>query len=117
LGKRQDNLELKFENLHKEHKRLEEHYTLLNNKINLILIYSDKSKAKQNLYIQNCEYIKEEVTQFFQRLDSLKKKLNTEKCEKEIVLSLSGLVTTTRAINSERRIYLRALPEKAKDSS
>jgi hypothetical protein len=47
----------------------------------------------------------------------LKNKLNTEKCEKEIVLSSPGLVTTTRAINSERWIYLRALPEEAKDSS
>jgi hypothetical protein len=90
---------------------------LLNDKINLILNYLDESKAKQNLYIQNCEYIKEEVTRFSQRLDSLKNKLNTEKCEKEIVLSTSGLVTTTRAIHSERWIYLRALPEEAKDSS
>jgi hypothetical protein len=81
------------------------------------LNYLDKSEAKQNLYIQNCEYINEEVTQFSQRLDSLKNKLNTEKCEKEIVLSSFGLVTTTWAINSERWIYLRALPEKAKDSS
>jgi hypothetical protein len=32
LRKRQDDLELKFENLYKEHKQLEEHYTLLNNK-------------------------------------------------------------------------------------
>jgi predicted nuclease with TOPRIM domain len=106
-----------LKNLYKEHKQLEEHYTLLNNKINLILNYLDKIKAKQNRYIQNCEYINEEVTQFSQRLDSLKNKLNTEKCEKEIVLSSSGLVTTTRAINTERWIYLRALPEKAKDSS
>jgi predicted S18 family serine protease len=117
LGKRKDDLELKFEKLYKEHKQLEEHYTLLNNKINLILNYLDKSKAKQNLYIQNCEYIKEKVTRFSQRLDSLKNKLNTEKCEKEIVLSSSGLVTTTRAINSERWIHLRALPEEVKDSS
>jgi hypothetical protein len=90
---------------------------LLNNKINLILNYLDESKAKQNLYIQNCEYLKEEDTRFSQCLDSLKNKLNTEKCEKEIVLSSSGLVTTTRAINSEIWIYLRALPEKANDSS
>jgi hypothetical protein len=81
------------------------------------LNYLDKSKAKQNLYIQNCEYIKEEVTRFSQRLDSLKNNLNTEKCEKEIVLSTYGLVTTARAINSEVWIYLRALPEEAKDSS
>jgi hypothetical protein len=81
------------------------------------LNYFNESKAKQNLYIQNCEYIKEEVTRFSQRLDYLKNKLNTEKCEKEIVLSSSGLVTTTRVINLERWIYLRDLPEKIKDSS
>jgi hypothetical protein len=78
------------------------------------LNYFNESKAKQNLYIQNCEYIKEEVTRFSQRLDSLKNKLNTEKCEKEIILSSSGLVTTTRVINLERWIYLRDLPEKTK---
>jgi hypothetical protein len=81
------------------------------------LNYFNESKAKQNLYIQNCEYIKEEVTRFSQRLYYLKNKLNTEKCEKEIVLSSSGLVTTTRVINLERWIYLRDLPEKTKDSS
>jgi predicted nuclease with TOPRIM domain len=117
LGKRQDDLELKFKNLYKEHKQLKEHYTLLNSKINLIFNYLDESKAKQNLYIQYCEYIKEKVTRFSQCLGSLKNKLNTEKCEKVIVLSSSGLVTTTRAINSERWIYLRALPVEAKDSS
>jgi hypothetical protein len=68
LGKKQDDLELKFKNLYKEHKQLEEHYTLLNNKINLILNYLNESKAKQNLYIQNCEYIKEKVTRFSLRL-------------------------------------------------
>jgi hypothetical protein len=78
------------------------------------LNYFNESKAKQNLYIQNCEYIKEEVTRFSQRLDYLKNKLNTEKCEKEIILSSSGLVTTTRVINLERWIYLRDLPEKTK---
>jgi hypothetical protein len=45
-GKRQDDLELKFENLYKEHKQLEEQYTLLNNKLNLILNFLDESKAK-----------------------------------------------------------------------
>jgi hypothetical protein len=73
---------------------------LLNNKLNLILNFSDESKAKQTLYNQNSEYIKEEVTRLTERLDSLKDKLNTERFDKEIVLSSSGLVTTSRTINS-----------------
>lgn len=77
----------------------------------------DESKAKQTLYNQNSEYIKEEVTRLTQRIDSLKGKLNTENIDKEIVLSSSGLVATSRTINSERWTYLRALPERARNSS
>jgi hypothetical protein len=90
---------------------------LLNNKLNLILNFLDESKAKQTLYNQNSEYIKEEVTRLTQHIDSLKGKLNTENIDKEIVLSSYGLVTTNRTINSERWTYLRALSEKAKNSS
>jgi hypothetical protein len=75
---------------------------LLNNKINLILKFLDESKAKQNLYSQNCECIKEEVTRLAQYIDSLRGKLNTERSDKEIVLSSSGLVTTSRTINLEK---------------
>jgi hypothetical protein len=53
--KRQDDIEIKFENLYKEHKQLEEQYILLNNKINLILKFLDESKTKQNLYGKKCE--------------------------------------------------------------
>jgi hypothetical protein len=87
---------------------------LLNNKLNLILNFLDESEAKQTLYNQNCEYIKEEVTRLTQCIDSLKGKPNTESIDKEIVLSSSGLVTASRTINSERWIYLRALPESKK---
>ena len=79
--------------------------------------FLDESKAKQTLYNQNSEYIKEEVTRLTQRIDSLKGKLNTENIDKEIVLSSSGLVATSRTINSERWTYLRALQEKARNSS
>jgi hypothetical protein len=70
-GKRQDDLELKFENIYKEHKQFEEQYTLLNNKLNLILNFLDENKVKQTLYNQNSEYIKEEVTMLTQYIDSL----------------------------------------------
>jgi hypothetical protein len=89
---------------------------LLNNKLNLILNFLDESKAKQTLYNQNSEYVKEEVTKLTQLIDSLKGKLNTESIDKEIVLSSSGLITTSRTINLERWTYLRALPEKARNS-
>ena len=79
--------------------------------------FLEESKAKQTLYNQNSEYIKEEVTRLTQRIDSLKGKLNTENIDKEIVLSSSGLVATSRTINSERWTYLRALPERARNSS
>jgi hypothetical protein len=52
-----------------------------------------------------------------QRIDSLKSKLNTESVDKEIVLSSFGLVITSRTINLERWTYLRALSEKARNSS
>jgi hypothetical protein len=68
------------------------------------LKFLDESKAKQTLYNQNSEYIKEEVTRLTQGIYSLKGKLNTESIEKEIVLSSSGTC-------------LRALPEKARNSS
>jgi hypothetical protein len=81
------------------------------------LNFSDESKTKQTLYNQNSEYIKEEVMRLTQRIDSLKSKLNTESVDKEIVLSSFGLVTTSRTIHLERWTYLRALSEKARNSS
>jgi hypothetical protein len=81
------------------------------------LNFLDKSKAKQTLYNQNSEYIKEEGTRLTQRIDSLKGKLNSENIDKEIVLSSPGLVTISRTINSKRWTYLRALLEKARNSS
>jgi hypothetical protein len=100
LGKRRDDLELKFKNIYKEHKQLEEQYTLLNNKLNLILNFLDESKVKQTIYNQNSEYIKEDVMRLTQHIDFLKGKLNTESVDKEIVLSSSRLVTISRTINS-----------------
>jgi hypothetical protein len=72
-----------------------EQYTLLNDKLNLILKFSNESKAKQTLYNQNCEYIKEEVMRLAQCKDSLKGKPSTKMFDKEIVLSSSGLLTTS----------------------
>jgi hypothetical protein len=92
LGKRRDDLELKLKNIYKEYKQLEEQYTLLNNKLNLILNFLDESKVKQTIYNQNSEYIKEDVMRLTQRIDFLKGKLNTESVDKKIVLPSSRLV-------------------------
>jgi hypothetical protein len=92
LGKRRDDLELKLKNIYKEYKQLEEQYTLLNNKLNLILNFLDESKVKQTIYNQNSEYIKKDVMRLTQRIDFLKGKLNTESVDKKIVLPSSRLV-------------------------
>jgi hypothetical protein len=100
-----------YPDIYREYKQLEEQYnTSLDNKINLALQFLEENKLKQNLYYQNCEHLKE-VTQLHQRIDSLKNRLNTEKCDKEILFTSSRLVTTTRAINLERWTYVRTLLE------
>lgn len=52
-----------------------------------------------------------------QLLVQILNKLNTEKGGQEIVLASSGIVATTRAINSEKWTYLKALSDETKDSS
>jgi archaellum component FlaC len=116
-GKRQDDLEIKFERLYKDYRQLEEQYTLVSNKINVALQFLEENKAKQYKYNQNSDYIKEEVARLYQQIDSLKNKLNTEKGSKEIILASSGIVATTRAINSEKWTYLKALSDETKVSS
>ena len=44
MGKRQDDLELKFERLQKEHKHLEEQYLVANKKLKLALQALEESK-------------------------------------------------------------------------
>ena len=44
-GKRQDELELKFDRLQKEHKHLEEQYSVINNKLELALQILEESKV------------------------------------------------------------------------
>jgi chromosome segregation ATPase len=61
LGKRQDNLDQKFENIFKEYKKLEEKYLGLNNKIDIALQKLEEAKARQNTVCSNNDYIKKEV--------------------------------------------------------
>ena len=60
-GKRQDNLDQKFESLLKEHNKLVEKYAGVNNKIDLVLQKLEESKGRNLIICKNNDYIKEEV--------------------------------------------------------
>jgi hypothetical protein len=60
-GKRQENLDQKLEGLFKEYQRLEEKYSGLNNKIDIVLHKLEEAKARQSTVCRNNDYIKEEV--------------------------------------------------------
>ena len=49
-GKRQEDLEVKFERLYKEHKQIEEDFSLLQNNLNLVLQTLEERKSEQNKY-------------------------------------------------------------------
>lgn len=72
-GKRQDDLELKLEKLHKEHKQLTEQYSIINNSVNLALQILQASKEQLSKGSQKSDYIKEEVSLIYKKLDSLDK--------------------------------------------
>jgi len=75
-GKRQDDFDIKLERLYKEHKQLEEKYSLIQNKLNLVLQDLEERKTEQNKYCQNSDYIKEEIS-------VLSKKLEVKRLTKE----------------------------------
>ena len=60
-GKRQDNIDQKFESLFKEYQKLVEKYSGLNNKIDIALHKLEEAKTKQSIVCKNNDYIKEEV--------------------------------------------------------
>ena len=112
-GRRQDDLELKFERLHKEHKHLEELYSAINNKLELALQTLEESKVSLGRINQNSDYIKNELTYLYKKIDNI----NIVEHNKEIVLSSAGIVESTRSLNSERWKYLRACLEETSHSS
>ena len=95
-GKRQDDLELKFDRLQKEHKHLEEQYSATNNKLELALQILEESKVSLGRISQNSDYIKKDITYLYKKTD------NIVEHNKEIVLSSAGIVESTRSLNSER---------------
>ena len=112
-GKRQDDLELKFDRLQKEHKHLEEQYSATNNKLEQTLQTLEESKVFLGRISQNSDYIKKEITYLYKNLDSI----NIAEHSKEIVLPSAGIVEFTRSLNSERWKYLRASLEETSHSS
>jgi len=110
-GKRQDDLELKFDRLQKEHKLLEEQYLATNNKLELALQILEESKVSLGRISQNSDYINKDITYLYKKTD------NIVEHNKEIVLSSAGIVESTRSLNSERWKYLRASLEETSHSS
>ena len=110
-GKRQDDLELKFDRLQKEHKHLEEQYSATNNKLELSLQILEESKVSLGRISQNSDYIKKDITYLYKKTD------NIVEHNKEIVLSSAGIVESTRSLNSDRWKYLRASLEETSHSS
>ena len=108
-GRRQDDLELKFERLHKEHKHLEELYSAINNKLELALQTLEESKVFLGRISQNSDYTKKEITYLC--------KINIAEHSKKIVLPSVGIVEFTISLNSKRWKYLRASLEETSHSS
>ena len=96
-GRRQDDLELKFDRLQKEHKHLEEQYSATNNKLELALQILEESKVSLGKISQNSDYIKKDITFLYKKTDN-----NIVEHNKEIVLSSAGIIESTRSLNSER---------------
>jgi predicted transcriptional regulator len=97
-GKRQDNLELKFESLQKEHKQLKEQYSATNNKLELALQALKESKVSLGRISQNCDYIKKDISYLYKKLEYI----NIVEHSKEIVLSSAGVVEFNRSLNLEK---------------
>ena len=73
-GRRQDDINIKVESLHKEH---QEQYRLINNKIDLLLHKIEEVKGEQNMVCRNSDYIKKEATTVRDSLNSFLNNIST----------------------------------------
>jgi hypothetical protein len=112
-GKRQDDLELKFESLQKEHKQLIELYSATNNKLELALRALEESKGSLGRISQNSDYIKKDISYLYKKLEHI----NIIENSKEIVLSSTGVVEVNRSLNSEKWQYLKVSLEETSHSN
>ena len=85
--KRQDKLEVKFENLYKEHKKLEEQYSIISNKFDLALQELSYSKSEQGRINQNSDYIKKDLSLLYKRIEvshNTTESKKTEECTEDL---------------------------------
>ena len=68
--------------MYKEHKQIEEKFSLLRNNLDLVLQILEERKVEPNKYCQNSDYIKEEISLLRKKIES--KRVATE--QKEIKL-------------------------------
>jgi hypothetical protein len=111
-GKRQDDLELKFESLQREHKQLKEQYLAINNKIDLALQALEESKTSLARSSQNTDYIKRDTTYLYKKFENT----NIVEHNKEIVLSSAKVVEDNRPLNSDKWKYLKVILEETNHS-
>jgi hypothetical protein len=111
-GKRQDDLELKFESLQREHKQLKEQYLAINNKIDLALQALEESKTSLARSSQNTDYIKRDITYLYKKFENT----NIVEHNKEIVLSAAEVVKDNRPLNSDKWKYLKVILEETNHS-
>jgi hypothetical protein len=111
-GKRQDDLELKFESLQREHKQLKDQYLAINNKIDLALQALEESKTSLARSSQNTDYIKRDTTYLYKKFENT----NIVEHNKEIVLSSAKVVEDNRPLNSDKWKYLKVILEETNHS-
>ena len=95
--RRQDDLDIKLERLYKEHKQIEEDFSLLQNKLNLVLQTLEERKSEQNKYCQNSDYIKEEVSLIHKKIDSRRvseeqKEIKLQEEDSKVIISQNNTI-------------------------
>ena len=96
-GKRQDIWDQKFESLFREYQKHIEKYTLLNNKVDLVLHKLEEAKSRQNTVCKNNDYIKEELLSIGKNIN--KNKDSTTSAEtKQNILEIKSLVQEVKTL-------------------
>ena len=96
-GKRQDILDQKFESLFREYQKHIEKYTLLNNKVDLVLHKLEEAKSRQNTVCKNNDYIKEELLSIGKNIN--KNKDSTTSVEtKQNIVEIKSLVQEVKTL-------------------
>ena len=87
----------KFESLFREYQKHIEKYTLLNNKVDLVLHKLEEAKSRQNIVCKNNDYIKEELLSIGKNIN--KNKDSTTSAEtKQNILEIKSLVQEVKTL-------------------